>query len=66
MNLELLREVVDKTGMKKVEIARRMGMSKGKFFTKLHGTASWRVEEAKKFGEVLGLTNKQLRDIFLS
>lgn len=66
MNLELLNEVVDNSGLKKSAIASKMGFTKGRLYQKLYGKAQWRVDEAKKIGEVLGLSPKQLRDIFLS
>lgn len=66
MNLELLNEAIKDSGLKKSAIAQRMGFTKGRLYQKLYGKAQWRVDEAKKIGEVLGLSTKQLRDIFLS
>ena len=66
MNLELLNEVVDESGMKKTVLAEKMGFKSGKLYQKLYGKSPWRVDEAKKIGEVLGLSPKQLKDIFLS
>ena len=66
MDLTLLNEVVNDSGLKKSVIAERMGMSRAKLHTKLKGLAAWRVDEARQFGEAVGLTKKQLTDIFLS
>ena len=66
MNLELLNEAIKDSGLKKSAIAQRKGFTKGRLYQKLYGKAQWRVDEAKKIGEVLGLSTKQLRDIFLS
>lgn len=64
MDLQKLNETINASGLKKVSIADRIGMTKGQFYMKCLGHSSWRVEEAQAFCEALNLTQKQRNEIF--
>lgn len=64
MNLELLNQVIKKSGKSKAYIASKIGMTKGKLYMKCLGHSAWRVDEAKAISDELNLSKKQSSEIF--
>lgn len=63
-NTELLKKVIQDSGMKITAIADKTGISRGRFY-KILGGVDCTASEIVKIGEVLRLTQKQRDDIFL-
>lgn len=64
-NTEMLKRVIQDSGMKIIAIADKSGITRGRFYKILNG-ADCTASEIVKIGEVLRLTQKQRDDIFLS
>lgn len=61
-----LKEVVRDSGLKKVYIAERLGITYQGYLKKENGENEFMASEIKTMQELLGLSAKDTRDIFLS
>jgi predicted transcriptional regulator len=63
-NVKLLNSLIEESGMTKVFIADKMGVSRPRLYKILEG-AECTVSEMMSLSNVLRLTNKQRSDVFL-
>ena len=63
---ELLREYIDKSGFKIQFLAKEIGITRQSLTSKIDGVHDFRVQEAAKLSELLGLTKAQRDTIFFS
>lgn len=61
-----LKEVVRDSGLKKVYIAERLGITYQGYLKKENGENEFMASEIKSMQELLGLSAKDTREIFLS
>jgi DNA-binding XRE family transcriptional regulator len=61
-----LKEVVRDSGLKKVYIAERLGITYQGYLKKENGENEFMASEIKTMQELLGLSAKDIREIFLS
>lgn len=64
-NTELLKEIMEESGIPKTFIAKKMGCSRPRLYTILSG-GECTVTEMQRLSDILKLSNKQKNDIFLS
>jgi hypothetical protein len=65
-NVAMLKEVIEKSGLKKTFIAERIGRSYYGYLKKENGQSDFTAKEIAIMKDLLGLTNKQVSEIFLS
>lgn len=51
---------LERTGMTKVELASKLGMSRTSFYNKMDGTTEFTLSEAGNLASILGLTADQI------
>lgn len=66
MNANKLKGKIVEKGLNVAKTADLIDINKSSFYRKLNGFDSFTVNEASKLKEVLGLTNLEALDIFLS
>ena len=66
VDFKALNEAIAKTGKSNEFIADALGLSVQGWLNKRKGVYDFNVNEAQKFGEALGLKNKEIVEIFLS
>ncbi len=64
MNQELLKETIDKSGVTKAFIFRKMGISAPAFFYKLHGERDFTLKEALQLKHILHMDQNLWDAIF--
>lgn len=64
MDYEMLNRVIDDSGFKRSFIAQKIGLSPKIFHDRTSGTSQWKTCEVAAFCNLLGLTKKQMNDIF--
>lgn len=63
---ELLRENIDKSGLKIQFLAKEIGITRQSLTSKIDGVHDFRLREAVKLSKLLGLTKAQRDTIFFS
>ena len=63
---ELLREYIDKSGLKIQFLAKEIGITRQSLTSKIDGVHDFRVQEAARLSELLALTKAQRDTIFFS
>ena len=66
MNANKLKGKIVEKGLNVAKTAELIDINKSSFYRKINGFDSFTVNEASKLKEVLGLTNLEALDIFLS
>ncbi len=66
VNLKLLNEKIDNSGMTKTAIARKMGISRETLYQKTQGESEWTINNMETFSRALHLTEQETKVIFLS
>lgn len=55
MNQEALKQRIEESGIKKITLAKKIGISRQTLDNKLNGKSQWYVSEIRKAFEVLGI-----------
>lgn len=63
-NTEALKSLIREKGLKQCFIAEQMGVSVMRMHRLLHGS-KWKLDEVVAFCQILNLTQKQRKEIFL-
>ena len=64
MNSEMLKERIERDGIKKSKLAECMGISPQGFYNKLNGIHDFTISEAAVLKRMLHLTNKECEMLF--
>lgn len=64
VNIELLKEKIEESGMTKEAICKKSGITKKTFYNRLK-KPDFKIEEAKALTETLRLSSAEMIDIFL-
>lgn len=65
-NVAMLKDIIEKSGLKKTFIADRLGLSYNGYLKKENGTNDFTAKEISLMKDLLRLSNKQVSEIFLS
>ena len=65
-NRDLFEKAVERSGLKKVYIANRIGMGYGNFLKKTAGVVEWKLSEAMELSQVLKLKRAERDAIFFA
>lgn len=63
-NSVMLKEAIDKSGLKRSAIAKRANMTRTSLLSKQNNNSQFTDEEIVALCDILGLSNKQLLEIF--
>lgn len=63
-NLELLNEVIDNSGLKRLYIAECLGITKQAFWKKTSGFSEWSVTQIATLQKLIGFDDETLMKIF--
>ena len=61
-----LKEVIEKSGLKKVFIADKLGITYQGYLKKENGKTEFKAKEVSVMQTLLGLSTKEVKEIFLS
>ena len=64
MNLSLLKELIDRKGMSRTNIAKSLGITYVALNNKLKGKYAFTLDEALKLKKLLGLTQSEWNAVF--
>ena len=65
-NVELLKDAIKDSGLRRRFIATRMGLSYDRFYKACIGKVEFKASEVKELSEILNLSLEQMKAIFLS
>ena len=65
MNKNLLKSIIYKKGMTIKKVAEMLGITRISLSMKISGKTNFSVEDIKKLRKILGLTNKEIIEIFI-
>lgn len=65
-NTEKLKEIIDRSGLKKSHIAEKLGITSQGFWKKENGQSDFTASEIRVLKDILNLSDRQVMDIFLS
>lgn len=63
---KLLNDAIDKSGLKRDWIAKRLNITRASLFSKINNESEFKASEVSKLSKILCLTNNQRDQIFLS
>lgn len=66
VDLQLLKRVIDESGLKKEKIASEMGITRQTLNNKLNGKFPFNNSDVMLLTQILGLTKKNVFEIFLN
>ncbi len=66
INSQLLRDAIDKSGLKLGFIADEMGLTRQSLTSKIDGSYQFKIGEAAKLARILGLSSRDRELIFFS
>lgn len=65
-NTNLLLEYINKSGLKKVHIAKHLGITSYSLSKKINNKSEFKGSEMEKMSEILGLNNRERDSIFFA
>lgn len=65
MNKNLLKSIIYKKGMTIKKVAEKLGITRISLSMKMSGKTQFSIEDIKKLRKILGLTNKEIIEIFI-
>lgn len=65
MNKNLLKSIIYKKGLTIKKVAEMLGITRISLSMKMSGKTQFSIEDIKKLRKILGLTNKEIIEIFI-
>lgn len=66
MNIDDLNAEIARCGLTKTQLAKRMGISKKRLYSRLNGETSFKQEEIQKLSLILNLNGSKILEIFFA
>lgn len=66
MNIDDLNAEIARHGLTKPQLAKKMGISKKRLYSRLNGTTTFKQEEIQQIAQILNLNENKIMNIFFA